>query len=261
MLYGCRFSVRADRELHKHRLRRHRRQNLHGDDDDGRLQLDGRIAIVGNQRMQRRGQFVVSWHPMQRRLLGERYCRTWFGRLRHPAISDVLAHRHRIFLQYVAHVLLQYSPTRDDSLYRMSKPTVPPCECPIAGWCARHGFNKNPHQYELCRDRPTYRAHWDRLAEGQRTELRDIDESQRIFTEVCQPCKNFEASKIIGGICGKCACRFNRKGLLAYIRLPHSYCPLGLWGSGQRPNSIGVSTKPADAEASAEHGSRVGDED
>jgi hypothetical protein len=42
-----------------------------------------------------------------------------------------------------------------------------PCECPGAGFCQRHGFQKDAHNHMLCKSRSDYRALWDRLARGE----------------------------------------------------------------------------------------------
>jgi hypothetical protein len=36
-----------------------------------------------------------------------------------------------------------------------------PCECPIAGWCERHGINKSTHLHKLCQNHMGYFAMWE----------------------------------------------------------------------------------------------------
>lgn len=35
------------------------------------------------------------------------------------------------------------------------------CECPIAGWCDRHGISKSTAWHRLCQTRDSYRKAWD----------------------------------------------------------------------------------------------------
>jgi hypothetical protein len=35
------------------------------------------------------------------------------------------------------------------------------CECPLAGYCNRHGVNKTPHQHKLCQNHPTVFKAWE----------------------------------------------------------------------------------------------------
>lgn len=35
------------------------------------------------------------------------------------------------------------------------------CECPLAGYCNRHGVNKTPHEHKLCQNHPTYFKAWE----------------------------------------------------------------------------------------------------
>lgn len=35
------------------------------------------------------------------------------------------------------------------------------CECPLAGYCQRHGMNKTPHQHKLCQSHPGYFRKWE----------------------------------------------------------------------------------------------------
>lgn len=39
------------------------------------------------------------------------------------------------------------------------KPT--PCECPLAGYCERHGVNKSAHLHKLCQNHIGYFAMWE----------------------------------------------------------------------------------------------------
>ena len=48
-----------------------------------------------------------------------------------------------------------------DGTPNSTTPSVAPCECPAAGFCARHKITKDAHYYRLCR-RDNYRAAWDR---------------------------------------------------------------------------------------------------
>lgn len=48
-----------------------------------------------------------------------------------------------------------------------SRVEPPPCECPGAGFCQRHGFQKDAHNHVLCQTRGDYRALWDRQARGE----------------------------------------------------------------------------------------------
>ena len=35
------------------------------------------------------------------------------------------------------------------------------CECPLAGYCNRHGINKHDHYYKLCQNHPGYFKMWE----------------------------------------------------------------------------------------------------
>lgn len=35
------------------------------------------------------------------------------------------------------------------------------CTCPLAGYCERHGLEKNEHWHHLCQTKESYRAAWD----------------------------------------------------------------------------------------------------
>lgn len=36
-----------------------------------------------------------------------------------------------------------------------------PCECPLAGFCTRHGIHKSAHLHKLCQNHAGYFAQWD----------------------------------------------------------------------------------------------------
>lgn len=36
-----------------------------------------------------------------------------------------------------------------------------PCECPLAGYCTRHGMNKTSHYHRLCENHPGYFKMWE----------------------------------------------------------------------------------------------------
>lgn len=35
------------------------------------------------------------------------------------------------------------------------------CECPLAGYCARHGITKTNHEHKLCQNHPAYFKAWE----------------------------------------------------------------------------------------------------
>jgi hypothetical protein len=37
-----------------------------------------------------------------------------------------------------------------------------PCECPLAGYCNRHGITKTPHQHKLCQNHMGYFNMWEK---------------------------------------------------------------------------------------------------
>lgn len=41
------------------------------------------------------------------------------------------------------------------------KQPPPPCSCPLAGWCSRHGLEKTEAFWKLCQTRDNYRKAWD----------------------------------------------------------------------------------------------------
>ena len=38
---------------------------------------------------------------------------------------------------------------------------VTPCECPVAGYCKRHGVEKSPHLHKLCQNHIGYFSMWE----------------------------------------------------------------------------------------------------
>jgi hypothetical protein len=43
----------------------------------------------------------------------------------------------------------------------MSEKPKTPCECPLAGFCERHGIQKSSHYHKLCQNHSGYFAQWE----------------------------------------------------------------------------------------------------
>lgn len=43
----------------------------------------------------------------------------------------------------------------------MSEKPKTPCECPLAGFCERHGIQKSSHYHKLCQNHAGYFAQWE----------------------------------------------------------------------------------------------------
>ena len=74
------------------------------------------------------------------------------------------------------------------------------CECPLAGFCNRHGINKNEHFHKLCENHPGYFNMWDECrgpgqefvdCTEQKTE-EEVIESRKVEEpkKDCEGCKN-----------------------------------------------------------------------
>lgn len=55
------------------------------------------------------------------------------------------------------------------------------CDCPVAGFCPRHGIQKGERWHELCQTNEKYREAWDRQAAGIDIprKIADIEASQK----------------------------------------------------------------------------------
>jgi hypothetical protein len=129
---------------------------------------------------------------------------------------------------------------------------VAPCECPVAGFCARHAKTMSERTHKLCQTKPAYRVLWDFQAKaivamaGQFAAdisawaasgfpMRSPERTAEIFTTLCQPCEFFKGSGE-GGTCKKCRCRLGRTITLNKIALATTSCPIGLWGPESPPD-------------------------
>ena len=76
-----------------------------------------------------------------------------------------------------------------------------PCECPLAGYCERHGTNKGLHYHKLCQNHPGYFNMWENgIGPGQtgRPQKKKNDEKkQDKKTKTCKFCQG-------GGCTGEC---------------------------------------------------------
>jgi hypothetical protein len=43
--------------------------------------------------------------------------------------------------------------------------SVPPCSCPVAGFCSRHNITRGQKKWQWCQKDDNYRAQWDKIAE------------------------------------------------------------------------------------------------
>lgn len=62
------------------------------------------------------------------------------------------------------------------------------CDCPLAGFCERHGVNKSPHLLHLCRTNDRYYDAWEEgRGIGQRAskEEREFKARRRVQSPVC----------------------------------------------------------------------------
>lgn len=58
--------------------------------------------------------------------------------------------------------------------------TPKPCDCPIAGFCERHGINKPPAWHRLCQKRDEYREAWDAGVGPGQEQSQEISNSPKI---------------------------------------------------------------------------------
>jgi hypothetical protein len=112
------------------------------------------------------------------------------------------------------------------------------CQCEGPGFCARHGFVKTPHTYQLCQKRADYRRQWDKKKEQPAVEpgllakavsmskavkdwiaagrpTRTPERAQEVM-DICQDCVHFKAGK-----CLACGCKLSCK-----IKMATTSCPL-----------------------------------
>lgn len=131
-----------------------------------------------------------------------------------------------------------------------------PCECPVAGWCQRHGRTKTPHLHKLCQNDERYRALWDGQKIQQKAEpglakqawsyakalakwtlagkpVRTEEQINEIFESHCQPCEFFRLRKDGQGNCRLCGCKLNKlpEGVKNKIAMLTEGCPDGRWTS------------------------------
>lgn len=130
----------------------------------------------------------------------------------------------------------------------------PPCECPEAGWCARHKQQKTEMTHRLCQNDAEQRATWDYITvtgrsphgvqpsaarrvmnfglaairhffSGQGT--RTDDEIERIL-EICNACPS---GLFNGSYCEslKCGCFLNKKKHFSKIAWASEHCPEAHW--------------------------------
>ena len=72
------------------------------------------------------------------------------------------------------------------------------CECPLAGYCNRHGVEKTPHQHIMCKNHPGWFKQWeDGVGPGQDASQSQPTHKQTAVTPVmdvgkpiCQFCQN-----------------------------------------------------------------------
>jgi len=139
-----------------------------------------------------------------------------------------------------------------------------PCECPMAGFCQRHGVNKSTHLHKLCQNHIGYFMMWEECKgpnqnpsdciKPQKSEMPNEEQPQTNLPSKMQMAKNFiksasehvvngmknvstekqqERLKICdecphaiegGSRCGKCGCFLQTK-----TKWESSSCPIGKW--------------------------------
>ena len=76
-----------------------------------------------------------------------------------------------------------------------------PCECPMAGFCQRHGINKSTHLHKLCQNHIGYFNMWEECKgpnqnpsdciKPQKSELPNEEKPQTNLPSTMQMAKNF----------------------------------------------------------------------
>lgn len=100
--------------------------------------------------------------------------------------------------------------------------TRTPCECPLAGWCERHGMEKRRRQHQLCQANLRYWNQWER-GEGGAVTRRTHGNSQNVTVQERRQaserrsrsrryeCVHRSEEKIRDVLCQECSRRMSRK--------------------------------------------------
>lgn len=145
----------------------------------------------------------------------------------------------------------------------MTTKSQTPCECPLAGYCQRHGIEKSAHLHKLCQNHIGYYNLWEECRgpkqnpndcnKNQSTPTKKIVEEQQSLPSTTQMATNFVKSAIKhlqngmkhvdaekqkerldicaacpfiveNSRCGKCGCFLETK-----TKWESSTCPIGKW--------------------------------
>lgn len=93
------------------------------------------------------------------------------------------------------------------------------CECPLAGYCERHGVKKNEALHRLCRENPEFFQAWEECRGPKQTEECIPSKSRGLGDTVAKVAKNVGLDKVakavarVLGSSGGCGCNKRQKRL------------------------------------------------
>jgi len=121
---------------------------------------------------------------------------------------------------------------------------IKPCECELAGYCARHNMEKNANLVRLCQTKEKFRKFWDGEATQNKVAkylsarrkwikagrpVRTKEERERVFA-ICEACPFYVVKKTGKGACNKCGCGISKaKALFNKLEWKTETCPANKW--------------------------------
>lgn len=153
----------------------------------------------------------------------------------------------------------------DDS-DKQATPAPHRCECPAAGHCPRHGFEKNGRQWQLCRgenctpqQQARFVARWEARRDPRQQRVPALSRrvltflwgllrwagdlfrsaTDEVYRQRLQMCRACPDNKFDGTHCTECGCPIRKKA-----RRRSESCPLGHWPDSHLYDGVTVTAGP-----------------